>query len=154
MLLISAHLETGHYFNPHAQRIIEGKLSGAKIAVIDTRLSNTASRADYWLSSWPGSEPAILLAMANVILQEDRYNRDFMEKWLNWQLFMRTEHPDAEATFEISLPPSRNSILRSRRNMPTREWRGRCSHRRHSARDCGGRHRLCQSRVAQRGLGQ
>ena len=100
MLLISAHLETGHYFNPHAQRIIEGKLSGAKIAVIDTRLSNTASRADYWLSSWPGSEPAILLAMANVILQEDRYNRDFMEKWLNWQQFMRAEHPDVEATFD------------------------------------------------------
>ena len=25
ILLISAHLETGHYFNPHAQRIIEGK---------------------------------------------------------------------------------------------------------------------------------
>ena len=25
ILLISSHLETGHYFNPHAQRIIEGK---------------------------------------------------------------------------------------------------------------------------------
>ena len=25
MLLISAHLESGHYFNPHAQRIIEGR---------------------------------------------------------------------------------------------------------------------------------
>ena len=100
MLLVSAHLETGHYFNPHAQRIIEGKLSGAKIAVIDTRLSNTASRADYWLSSWPGSEPAILLAMANVILQEDLYNRDFMEKWLNWQQFMDAEHPEVEATFD------------------------------------------------------
>ena len=26
MLLLSSHLETGHYFNPHAQRIMEGKL--------------------------------------------------------------------------------------------------------------------------------
>jgi hypothetical protein len=25
MLLISAHLEAGHYFNPHAQRIMEAK---------------------------------------------------------------------------------------------------------------------------------
>ena len=25
ILLLSSHLETGHYFNPHAQRIIEGK---------------------------------------------------------------------------------------------------------------------------------
>jgi anaerobic selenocysteine-containing dehydrogenase len=100
ILLISAHLETGHYFNPHAQRIIEGKTSGAKIAVIDTRLSNTASRADYWMSSWPGSEPAILLAMANVILQEELYNRDFMEKWINWHQFMLAEHPDQDATFD------------------------------------------------------
>ena len=59
MLLLSSHLETGHYFNPHAQRIIEGKERGAKICVIDTRLSNTASKADYWISSWPGSEAAI-----------------------------------------------------------------------------------------------
>ena len=56
ILLLSSHLETGHYFNPHAQRIIEAKNGGTKICVIDTRLSNTASKADYWLSSWPGSE--------------------------------------------------------------------------------------------------
>ena len=43
ILLLSSHLEAGHYFNPHAQRIIEGKLAGAKLAVIDPRLSNTAS---------------------------------------------------------------------------------------------------------------
>jgi len=47
ILLLSAHLESGHYFNPHAQRIIEGKMAGAKLAVMDPRLSNTASMADY-----------------------------------------------------------------------------------------------------------
>ena len=30
ILLISAHLESGHYFNPHAQRIIESKNNGTK----------------------------------------------------------------------------------------------------------------------------
>jgi anaerobic selenocysteine-containing dehydrogenase len=45
ILLISSHLETGHYFNPHAQRIIEGKQNGAKIITMDPRLSNTASRS-------------------------------------------------------------------------------------------------------------
>ena len=28
ILLLSAHLESGHYFNPHAQRIIDGKMAG------------------------------------------------------------------------------------------------------------------------------
>ena len=100
ILMLSAHLETGHYFNPHAQRIIEGKMAGAKIAVIDTRLSNTAARADYWLSAWPGSEAAILLAMANVILQEDLYDRPFMENWVNWEEYLRSEHPETEVTFD------------------------------------------------------
>jgi anaerobic selenocysteine-containing dehydrogenase len=45
--LISAHLEAGHYFNPHAQRITEARQNGAKVIVVDTRLSNTASHADH-----------------------------------------------------------------------------------------------------------
>ena len=49
ILLISAHLESGHYFNPHAQRVIDGKANGAKLIVFDTRLSNTATHADYWV---------------------------------------------------------------------------------------------------------
>ena len=44
----------GHYFNPHAQRIVEAQQRGAKVAVMDPRLSNTASMADYWLPTWPG----------------------------------------------------------------------------------------------------
>jgi len=100
ILLLSSHLETGHYFNPHAQRIIEAKTKGTKICVIDTRLSNTASKADYWLSSWPGSEAALLLAMCNIILQEDLYDRDFMKQWVNWEEYLREEHADKPQTFE------------------------------------------------------
>ncbi len=53
IVLVSSHLETGHYFNPHAQRIMEGKKNGAKLIVLDTRLSNTATHADHWLSPYP-----------------------------------------------------------------------------------------------------
>jgi len=85
ILLISAHLESGHYFNPHAQRVMEGKQRGAKLIVFDVRLSNTATHADHWIAPWPGSEPAILLAIANSIITSGRYNRDFVKRWWNWQ---------------------------------------------------------------------
>jgi len=85
ILLISSHLESGHYFNPHAQRIIEGMMNGAKLAVMDTRLSNTASMADYWMATYPGSEAAVLLAMASVIIRERLYNEKFLRDWVNWQ---------------------------------------------------------------------
>ena len=41
-----------------------GKQRGAKLIVLDTRLSNTATHADHWISPRPGSEAAILLAIA------------------------------------------------------------------------------------------
>jgi anaerobic selenocysteine-containing dehydrogenase len=85
ILLVSAHLETGHYFNPHAQRIIDGKAGGAKLCVIDVRLSNTASMADWWLAPWPGTEATLLLSMAHVILEEKLYDRAFLETWVNWR---------------------------------------------------------------------
>ncbi len=85
ILLISSHLETGHYFNPHAQRIMEGKMKGAKIITFDPRLSNTASKSDVWLPTWPGSESTVLLAVANYLIQNDLYDKEFVRRWVNWE---------------------------------------------------------------------
>ncbi|HJY84700.1 MAG TPA: molybdopterin-dependent oxidoreductase [Candidatus Binatia bacterium] len=100
ILLLSAHLEAGHYFNPHAQRIIDGKMAGAKIAVLDPRLSNTASMADYWLPTQPGSEAAVLLAMAKVILTENLYDHEFLRRWVNWEEYLKADWPNLEPTFD------------------------------------------------------
>jgi anaerobic selenocysteine-containing dehydrogenase len=99
ILLLSAHLESGHYFNPHAQRIIEGKLAGAKLAVMDPRLSNTASMADVWLPTYPGSEAAVLLAMAVVLLEEGLADLPYVERWTNWRQYLADHHPDGDPTF-------------------------------------------------------
>ncbi|HEU4478548.1 MAG TPA: molybdopterin-dependent oxidoreductase, partial [Pyrinomonadaceae bacterium] len=88
ILLISAHLESGHYFNPHAQRVIDGKANGAKLIVFDTRLSHTATHADFWVAPYPGSEAAMLLAIANYLIQNNLYNRDFVRRWWNWEEFL------------------------------------------------------------------
>ncbi len=99
ILLISSHLEAGHYFNPHAQRIIEAKLNGAKIAVMDARLSNTASMADYWLATYPGTEAAVLLAMARILLEENMIDHQFVCRWTNWKQYMAEERGNPGANF-------------------------------------------------------
>ena len=101
ILLISAHLESGHYFNPHAQRITDARARGAKLIVFDTRLSNTATHADHWLAPVPGSEAAILLAIANELIRTRRYDRAFVERWWNWREYLQCEHPDREPTFAV-----------------------------------------------------
>ncbi len=104
IVLLSSHLETGHYFNPHAQRIMEAKQNGAKIVVLDLRLSNTASHADLWISPWPGSEGAIFLAVASYLLRTRRIDADYLHRWVNWETYMERLHPDApQGDFEIFL---------------------------------------------------
>ncbi len=88
VLLLSAHLESGHYFQPMAQRLMGAKERGAKVAVIDTRLSNTATQADYWLAPWPGTESGMLLAIANHLIQTGQFDRAFLEQWVNWAELM------------------------------------------------------------------
>jgi anaerobic selenocysteine-containing dehydrogenase len=103
ILLLSSHLETGHYFNPHAQRIMEAKVEGAKLVVVDPRLSNTASRADLWLAPWPGSEAAILLSVASYLLRSGQVDRQFLRRWVNWETYMQQLHPDAPVDFDVFL---------------------------------------------------
>jgi anaerobic selenocysteine-containing dehydrogenase len=111
ILLISSHLETGHYFNPHAQRIIEGKMAGAKLIVMDTRLSNTASMADTWIAPWPGSEAAILLAIANHLITTGKYDREFVKRWINWEEYLRAVN--SEQSSVNSAQSSAQTIHRS-----------------------------------------
>ncbi|MBV9209241.1 MAG: molybdopterin-dependent oxidoreductase, partial [Acidobacteria bacterium] len=100
VFLISSHLEAGHYFNPHAQRVIEAKAAGAKLIVFDTRLSNTATHADFWVAPYPGSEAAIVLSIANYLIQNNLYNREFVRRWWNWEEFLAVENPELPTNFE------------------------------------------------------
>ena len=100
ILMLSAHLESGHYFNPHAQRIVEAKARGAKVAAMDPRLSNTAGNADIWLPGYPGTEAAVLLAIANYLIEQRAYDREFVRRWTNWERYLADEHPQLDVSFE------------------------------------------------------
>jgi anaerobic selenocysteine-containing dehydrogenase len=100
IFLVSAHLESGHYFNPHAQRIMEAKQRGAKLAVMDPRLSNTAAMADYWLPAAPDTEAFVLLSIANVLIQEEWFDREFVRRWTNWDEYLRVVHRGCPVTFD------------------------------------------------------
>jgi anaerobic selenocysteine-containing dehydrogenase len=64
-------------------------MAQAKLITFDPRLSNTASMSNVWLPTWPGSENTILLAIANHLIQNDLYNKDFVRKWVNWKEFLQ-----------------------------------------------------------------
>ena len=53
----------------------------AKVVVIDPRYSITALRADRWVPINPGTDGALALAIANVIISEGLYDADFIKNW-------------------------------------------------------------------------
>ena len=53
----------------------------AKIVVIDPRYSLTAAKADEWIPINPGTEGALAMAIANVIVSGGLYDTDFVDNW-------------------------------------------------------------------------
>jgi len=64
--------------NPFARNVAEAKAGGAKIAVLDPRLSEAAAKADVWAPIIPGTDLAAMLAIINVLITEDIYDHDFV----------------------------------------------------------------------------
>jgi thiosulfate reductase/polysulfide reductase chain A len=67
---------------PAQARVIHRALrSGSKLIVIDPRPIPMAKRAHLWLRIRPGTDMALGLAMANVIINQDLYDKEFVEKY-------------------------------------------------------------------------
>lgn len=54
---------------------------GAKLVVFDPRKSETAAKADEWIPLKPGTDGAVAMAMAYVLLTEDLYDQSFVQEW-------------------------------------------------------------------------
>ncbi|MFT6289372.1 MAG: anaerobic selenocysteine-containing dehydrogenase [Alcanivorax sp.] len=63
--------------NP-AKRLFDARKRGMELIVIDPRESESAKEADIFLQCRPGEDPLILGAIARIILEEERYNKDFV----------------------------------------------------------------------------
>lgn len=57
-----------------------GVKNGAKMVVIDPRKIDQAKRADKWLPVQVGTDIALANAMAHVIIEEDLYDKEFVER--------------------------------------------------------------------------
>ncbi len=48
---------------------------------VDPRFTETVRLSDMWLAIRPGTDTALNMAMINVLIEEDLYDHDFVEKW-------------------------------------------------------------------------
>jgi anaerobic selenocysteine-containing dehydrogenase len=77
------------------QRIAEGRTirifdqkvhTRAKLVTFDSRLSKTAGRSDEWYPIRPGTDAVVALAIAHVLVNNNLYDREFVERYTNYSL--------------------------------------------------------------------
>lgn len=100
-------------YNPSASRLthatatVAAQKRGMRLIVIDPRRVGLVSRADMWLRVRPGTDGALALGLANLMIHNGWYDADFMRNWSNGPLLVRDDngrmltardlHPDGEA---------------------------------------------------------
>jgi thiosulfate reductase/polysulfide reductase chain A len=66
---------------PDWREILAAKKRGTKIIVVDPRRTKEAEMADLWLQVRPGTDVALMLGWLKIIVAENLYDRQFVEKW-------------------------------------------------------------------------
>lgn len=64
-----------------ARHFAQAKEAGVKIVVFDPRFSTTAAKADEWIPIKPSTDLAVALAIINVIVKENLYDKPFVDSY-------------------------------------------------------------------------
>jgi anaerobic selenocysteine-containing dehydrogenase len=64
-----------------ANDIMEVRQRGAALIVVDPFLSEIAAKADIWLQIKPDTDMALALGLIHIIINEELYDKEFVEKW-------------------------------------------------------------------------
>jgi anaerobic selenocysteine-containing dehydrogenase len=94
--------------------------AGAKLIVVDPRLTRVAARADVWLPLRPGTDTALALGMLNVIVTENLYDQEFVAEYVyGWEQFVaRVNEYPLDKVAEITWLP-RDKIRQAARLFAT-----------------------------------
>jgi anaerobic selenocysteine-containing dehydrogenase len=75
----------------HATATVAALKRGMRLIVIDPRRVGLAGKADLWLRVRPGTDGALALGLANVMIERGWYDRDFILKWSNGPHLVRAD---------------------------------------------------------------
>jgi anaerobic selenocysteine-containing dehydrogenase len=75
----------------HATATVAGLKRGMKLIVIDPRHVGLANKADVWLRVRPGTDGALALGLANIMIERGWYDQAFVRTWSNGPLLVRTD---------------------------------------------------------------
>ncbi|HVP68417.1 MAG TPA: molybdopterin-dependent oxidoreductase [Anaeromyxobacteraceae bacterium] len=85
-------------YNPNLARIAHAVATtaalkrGARLIVVDPRRAGPAAKADLWLQVRPGTDCALALGVAHVLIERGWYDLEFVRDWTNGPLLVRGDN--------------------------------------------------------------
>ena len=76
----------------HATATVEALKRGARLIVVDPRRTGVAKKADVWLRVRPGTDGALALGIAHVMIEHGWFDREFIRDWTNGPLLVRADN--------------------------------------------------------------
>jgi anaerobic selenocysteine-containing dehydrogenase len=76
----------------HATATAAALRRGARLIVVDPRRAGLAHRAHHWLRVRPGTDAALALAIAHVMIERGWYEQEFVRRWTNAPLLVRADN--------------------------------------------------------------
>ena len=73
-------LNTGVTFPNRVMNLLTGKQKGTKLVVVDPNYTFIASKADMWVRPRPGTDPALMMSLVQVIIEEGLHDSGFLLK--------------------------------------------------------------------------
>lgn len=75
-----------------ASALLRARYKGAKMVTIDPVYHNLAAKSDIWLPVRPATDGALAMGFLNVAINENLYNKEFVEKWSNLPGLIRVDN--------------------------------------------------------------
>lgn len=94
---------------------------GAKLIVVDPRPTQFARRADCWLRVRPGTDQALALGLAHLLVESGRFDWEFVREWTNAAFLVRSDtgrflrqsdlEPDGDSSVIVAASATGGALL-------------------------------------------
>ncbi len=99
-------------YNPNLARLTHAVATttalkrGARMIVVDPRHTGPAKKANLWLRVRPGTDAALALGIAHVMIERGWYDRAFVRDWTNGPLLVRSDNGRLLTESDLSVASS------------------------------------------------
>ncbi|MFP4488521.1 MAG: molybdopterin-dependent oxidoreductase [Bacteroidales bacterium] len=111
LVLIGSHLGENMH-NGQVQELSAAIENGASVITVDPRYSTVAAKSEFWLPIKPATDLALLLAWIHVIIREEWYDKEYVEKYTYGFEYLKEHVKDMTPEWAYGITTIKPGVIR------------------------------------------